>query len=330
MTMKNRVGLGTFPLASVFSEINKDKAKEIVKLFLDSGGYCIDTAPLYGFGKVEELLGEVLKDFPREKYFIATKCGYVDVEGKTFQTVQKSGKYSDVIRECEWSLQRLKLNYIDLYFVHSPDPNTPFDKTMKALLRLQEDGKIKEIGVSNVNLAELKEYNRDSKVKYVQNRFSLLNRSIDKEFEKYLLDKNIKLVPYQVIDRGQLTGKVFEGIDKLRPGDLRIGRSDWMPDKVNVIADWVKNDLSPIAKRLRITLGQLSVAWALHQKFMGFVIVGVTNPEFISINLKANDIKISTEILKEIDTAYFQLEAEIKKKYGQTIREFRGLNEKFY
>jgi len=328
--MKNRVGLGTFPLASVFSEINKEKAKEIVKLFLDSGGYYIDTAPLYGFGEVEELLGEALKDYPREKYFIVTKCGYVDVEGKTFQTVQKSGKYSDVIRECERSLQRLKLDYIDLYFVHSPDPNTSFDETMKALLKLQEGGKIKEIGVSNVNLAELKEYNRHGKVKYIQNRFSLLNRSIDKELERYLLDKNIKLVPYQVIDRGQLTGKVFEGIEKLRPGDLRIDRSDWMPDKVDIIADWVKNNLFPTAKRLGITLGQLSVAWALHQKFMGFVIVGVTNPEFIPINLKANDIEISVEDSKEIGIAYSKLEAEIKEKYGQTIREFRGLNEKFY
>jgi aryl-alcohol dehydrogenase-like predicted oxidoreductase len=328
--MKNRVGLGTFPFASVFSEIDKEKAIKIVKLFLDEGGYYIDTAPLYGFGSVEELLGEALKDYPRDKYFIATKCGYVDVEGKTFQTVQKSGKYDDVIRECERSLQRLKLDYVDLYLVHSPDPNTPFDETMKALFKLQEDGKIKEIGVSNVNLTELKEYNQTGKARFIQNRFSLLNRSINKEFKQYLLDKDIKLVPYQVIDRGQLTGKVFEGVEKLRPGDLRVGRSDWLPDKVNVIADWVKNNLSPIAKRLGITLGQLSVAWALHQEFMGFVIVGVTNPEFIPINLKANGIKLTSDVLGEIDDAYFQLEVTIKEKYGQTIREFRGLNEKFY
>lgn len=328
--MKNRVGLGTFPLASVFSEIDKEKAIKIVKLFLDEGGYYIDTAPLYGFGSVEELLGEALKGYSREKYFIATKCGYIDVEGKTFQTVQKSGKYDDVIRECDRSLQRLKLDYIDLYFVHSPDPNTPFDETMKALLKLQEDGKIKEIGVSNVNLAELKEYNQAGKVRYIQNRFSLLNRSVNKELEQYLLDKDIKLVPYQVIDRGQLAGKVFEGVEKLRPGDLRIGRSDWLPDKVNVIADWVKDGLFPIAKGLGITLGQLSVAWALHQKYMGFVIVGVTNPEFVPINLKADSIKLTGDVLKEIDDAYSQLEATIKEKYSQTIREFRGLNEKFY
>src|SRR3972149_2862748 len=96
-------------------------------------------------------LGEALRDYSREKYYIATKCGYVDVKGKTFHTVQKSGRYEDVIAECEKSLKRLRTDYIDLYFVHWPDPITPFDETMSALIKLQKDGKIKEIGISNVN-----------------------------------------------------------------------------------------------------------------------------------------------------------------------------------
>jgi len=328
--MKNRVGLGSFPLANVFSSITPRGAKDIVRLFINKGGYYIDTAPMYGFGEVENLLGEVLSTYPREKYYIATKCGYIEVEGKTFQTIQKSGRYKDVIRECERSLKRLKVDYIDLYFMHSPDPDTPVEETMRALIKLQKDGKIKEIGTSNTNLAELKEYNQSGKIKFIQNRFSLLNRSIDKEFEKYLLGNSIKLVPYQVIDRGQLTGKVFEGAGNLRKGDLRIGRSDWLPDQVNVIADWVKSYLSPIAKRLGITLGQLSIAWALHQKFMGFVIVGNTSPKYVEINLKAGEIKLDDAVIQEIDSAYKKLEKEVKSKYGKSVREFRGLNEKFY
>ncbi len=327
---KNRVGLGTFPLADVFSHISKDGAKELIKSFIDKGGYYIDTAPMYGFGEVEVLLGEALKGYSRDKYYIATKCGYIDVEGKTFQTIQKSGKYDDVIRECDRSLKRLQIDYIDLYFMHSPDPNTPIEETMRAMIKLQEDGKIKEIGVSNVNLAELTEYNQSGKVSFVQNRFSLLNRSINADLEKYMLDKSIKLVPYQVIDRGQLTGKVFEGVGNLRDGDLRVGRSDWLPEKLDVIAEWVKSSLSPIAKRLNVTLGQLSIAWALHQKFMGFVIVGNTNPEYTEINIKANDIKFDDKVIDEIDDAYKSLESLIKEKYGQSIREFRGLNEKYY
>jgi aryl-alcohol dehydrogenase-like predicted oxidoreductase len=328
--MKNRVGLGTFPLADVFSHISKDGAKKLVAEFINEGGYYIDTAPMYGFGEVEKLLGEVLSSLPREKYYIATKCGYIDVEGKTFKTIQKSGKYDDVIRECDRSLKRLNVDYIDLYFMHSPDPNTPVEETMRALLKLKENKKIKQIGTSNVNLSELKEYNATGEISYIQNRFSLLNRSIDINFEKYLLENNIKLVPYQVIDRGQLTGKVFEGIEKLRDGDLRIGRSDWLPDKLDLIAEWVKSSLSPIAKKLGITLGQLSIAWVLHQKYMGFVIVGNTNPKYTSINLKAGEIKLDANTISEIDTAYNKLETLIQQKYNQSIREFRGLNEKYY
>jgi myo-inositol catabolism protein IolS len=328
--MKNRVGLGTFPLADVFSHITREEAKRLIAQFLDAGGFYIDTAPMYGFGEVEKLLGEVFANYPRKKYYLATKCGYIDVEGKTFKTIQKSGRYDDVIRECDRSLQRLKLDYVDLYFMHSPDPNTPIEETLKALEKLQQDGKIKEIGVSNVNITELKAYNQTGKISYIQNRFSLLNRSIGSDLENYLLDNSIKLVPYQVIDRGQLTGKVFEGVANLREGDLRIGRSDWLPEKLNIVADWVKLSLSPIAKKLGITLGQLSIAWALHQKYLGFVIVGNTNTTYTNINLKANDIQLTESIYEEIEVAYQCLETQIKQRYNQSIREFRGLNEKYY
>ena len=328
--MKNRVGLGTFPLANVFSKITKDEAKEIVKKFLNESGYYIDTAPMYGFGKVEKLMGEVLNEFSRDQFYLITKCGYKDVEGKTFQTIPRGAKYDEVIEECEISLKNLRQDFIDLYFIHSPDPAIPFNETMRALYKLQEQGKIKEIGVSNINLKELKEYNRGGKVRFIQNRFSLLNRSIDAEFERYLMDNSIKLVPYQVIDRGQLTGKIFEGIQNLNQGDLRIGRSDWLPEKINIIGNWIKTSLSPIAKRLGITLGQLSIAWALHQKYMGFVIVGLTNPNYIKINLKADTIKLDDKVIQEINSEYKKLETLVQSKYKQTIREFRGLNEKYY
>lgn len=328
--MKNRVGLGTFPLADVFSHVSKDDAKNLVRQFIKSSGYYIDTAPMYGFGEVEVLLGEVFKEFQRDQYYVVTKCGYIDVEGKTFQTIQKSGKYDDVIRECNNSLKRMGLDYIDLYFMHSPDPNTPAEETIKAMVELKKQGKIKEIGVSNVNLKELKEYNKNGNVKFIQNRFSLINQSIDSEFQDYLNEHDIKLVPYQVIDRGQLSNRVFNKIEDMRKEDLRIGRSDWLPEKLDVITDWVKEELSPIAKKLSISLEQLSIAWALHQKYLGFVIVGMTRPEIISVDLQSSDIKLDSDILNEIDVAYDNLVKKVKKVSGQTIREFRGLNEKYY
>lgn len=326
----NRVGLGTFPLADVFSHVSKEDAKNIVSQFIKSGGYYIDTAPMYGFGEVEVLLGEVFKEFQRDQYYVVTKCGYIDVEGKTFQTIQKSGKYDDVIRECNISLKRMGLDYIDLYFMHSPDPNTPAEETIKAMVELKKQGKIKEIGVSNVNLKELKEYNKNGDVKFIQNRFSLINQSIDSEFQDYLNEHDIKLVPYQVIDRGQLSDRVFNKIEDMRKEDLRIGRSDWLPEKLNVITDWVKEELSPIAKKLNISLEQLSITWALHQKYLGFVIVGMTKPEIIDVDLQSNNIQFDNETLLELDKVFKNLEDKVKKVSGQSIREFRGLNEKYY
>ncbi|MFH0791998.1 MAG: aldo/keto reductase [bacterium] len=330
MKIKNRVGLGTFPLAGVFDELNDESAIKITRSFLDNGGYFIDTAPLYGFGRVEKIVGKSLKDYLRDDYFITTKCGYVDVEGKNFQTVQKGARKEDVIRECELSLKRLGLDDIDLYLVHSPDKLTPFDETIEALEMLQGQGKVREIGVSNVNLAELKDYNRHNNIKYVQNRFSLINRSIDDEFEKYLLSNNVGLVPYQVIDRGQLTESALDGFNNMRIGDLRQGRSDWKENKVNVITNWVKESIYPISRRLNITISQLSIAWALNQKYVSFVIIGATKAEHVPLNLIANSVELSTDTLKEIDNAYLQLENQVKERYNQTLREFRGLNEKYY
>lgn len=327
--MHNRVGLGTFPLASVFNKITSEQSINIVRNYIKNGGYYIDTAPMYGFGDVESLLGKALKTIPREKFYMVTKCGYKDVEGKTFQTIPRGARYKEVTKECEESLKRLNLEFIDLYFVHSPDPDVPFEETMRALNDLQKQGKIKDIGVSNVNLKQLKEYHSFGQITYIQNRFSLINRSIDSDFEEFLLKEKIKLVPYQVIDRGQLTGSLIEGMS-LQNGDLRKGRSDWAEDRLTLLSRWSKEYVRPIAQELGITIGQLSMAWALSQKYVGFIIVGLTNPEYISINLQADKIKLGSEILSKLDKAYTELENQVMQGYHTSVREFRGLNEHYY
>lgn len=296
---------------------------------MELGGCYIDTAPLYGFGEVENLLGEVLKSYPRESYYMISKCGYVNVEGKTFQTVQKSGKYEDVIIECDKSLKRLGLDYIDLYFVHSPNKFTPFSETMQALTKLQKDGKIKKIGISNVNLDELQEYSEYGEISHIQNRFSLINRSIDMPFENYLKRKNIKLIPYHLLEIGLLTGIALDDFS-LRHGDLRGSLSYWDAKNQHVIFKWVKNSLAPIAKELKISIAQLCIAWGLHHHLIDFVIVGTTKEEYLKINMEANSITLSPQTLAQLEKAYNDLDFEIKSKFNMEIKEFRGLNSKFY
>lgn len=323
---KNKIGLGTFPLAGVFEQVNQVEAENIVRTFLDNGGYYIDTAPLYGFGEVEKLLGKVLGNVPRDDHYLITKCGKIGIEEKK---PIESSKYDDVIRECEKSLKRLEMDYIDLYQVHSPDLNTPFSETVEALTKLQEQGKIREIGVSNVLLEELKEYNRTGKIRSIENRFSLINRSIGKEFEQYLLENEISQIPYQVIERGQLTDKILQGIE-LREGDLRNSKPEWQPERLQAIVDWIKEKLNPIAQKMNVSLENLAISWALSQKFTDFVIVGATNTEELLVNMKSNEIVLGEDALKEIDRAYNELKEQIKEKYGKEVHEFRGLGEKYY
>lgn len=283
--MYNRVGLGTYPL-SISSKISKHDACAIVGKFLSLGGHYIDTAPLYGFGDAEVILGEVLNKFKREDYFIASKCGYV-VES---QSVKKSSRYQDVIKECDNSLKRLNLDYLDLYFTHFPDRKTSFSETMSALSKLQTQGKIKKIGVSNVNLEQLKEYNKEGKVSYLQNRFSLLS-PIEKDFEKYLLENRVGLVPYHVIERGLITEKVYSHDASLRSGVLQVARADWNFDDA---ARLVKCRYAEVARNLGITIEELAIAWVLNQPFVSFALVGTTNPDHLKLDLAANNIKLPT------------------------------------
>jgi len=324
--MKNRVGLGTFPLAGVFSVVPTDEAKKIVRMFIEEGGHYIDAAPMYAYGYVEELLGQTLKDYKRSEYCLMTKCGYVGVEDKK---LIKSSKPKDVVEECERSLKRLKMDYIDIYLVHAPDLETPFADTVATLEDLQKEGKIKEFGVCNVSLGELKLYNQNGSIKYVQNRFSLINRGVDSEFAKYLTDSKIKLMPYQSIERGQLTSKIFENY-KISESDLRSSKPEWEYERYAVIAEWVKNSLFPIARKAHVPLSQLAIAWCLAQPYVGWVQVGTTNQEHLVMNLDADKININNDLIREVDKSYRELETLVKERFGKEVYEFRGLNEKHY
>ena len=326
MMNNNRVGLGTFPLSSVFNPISISAAEKLVQRFMELGGYYIDAAPMYGNGETEKMLGRALKSTPRDAYYLITKTvKHVDEKGNLF----KSGKYADVIKQIDNSLLRLQVEYVDLLMVHSPDNQVPISETLSALEKLQLEGKVKELAVSNVNLEELKEYNKTGKIRYVQNRFSLINKSLSIEFEQYLQDHKIYIIPYHLLEIGMLTGIAFEDF-KLRKGDMREQLPYWNAENQAVIFEWVRSSLSPIAKELGITIGQLNIAWALHQPFIDYVVVGTTKQNYLEINLKANEIILSKEVLLKLELASKALEAHVTKTYGKTMRDFRGLNEKYY
>lgn len=316
----NSMGLGTFPFASPFGKMDDANSREILSAFLKRCGKYIDVAPTYAFGKVEELLGEEFKKFNRNQFFVNTSCGYVR-SGDAFVV---SGKYDDVIADCEASLRRLQLDYIDLYISHIPDVNTPFDETISAMRKLKEDGKIKHIGVSNVTLEQLKEYNRNGDVEFVQNRFSLLNHSVNEEFANYLLSNNIGLVAYQVLDRGLLTNKML-GEFIVKEGDLRKKKPEFNENIVAEIANWVRTSLKPIADKYGISIATLAIKWAQKQPFVAMCQCGATKMEQLNDFENAVNKIIPSIFYDEVDAAYLELEKIIREKYNQTVRQFMGL-----
>jgi aryl-alcohol dehydrogenase-like predicted oxidoreductase len=326
MITNNRIGLGTFPLAGVYNSISKEGAEKVVNTFLNNGGYYIDTAPMYGSGSVETLLGTILKNKPRNSYYIISKCGKSILPD---QSVVKKASYMDVIQQCNESLERLQLNYLDLYLIHSPDKTTPYADTIKALNMLKKQGKIKEFGVSNVSLDELKKYRTYADIRFVQNRFSFINRSISSEFLDYMRTNDIQLLPYHVLEVAQLTGTVLEE-ESLGVSDFRNTYNYFKPKAVIEIRNWVQKSLLPIAKKYGCTIGQLAITWVLAQAQTPFLFVGTTKPSYVEIDLKCNSLQLTPEIKEKLEEAYTKLQNDIHTKYQTSIKNFRGLNDKFY
>ncbi|MFZ2026582.1 MAG: aldo/keto reductase [Microgenomates group bacterium] len=323
----NRVGLGTFPLSGVYNPISHQQALSLVECFLEQGGYYIDTAPMYGCTQVESLLGAILPKKRRDTFYLVSKCGKEMYPSQ--HTWEAKAKYADVIKQCDDSLKRLKLDYIDLYLIHSPDKETPFEETLRAMSDLKKSGKIREIGVSNVTLDELKQYRAYADIHYVQNRFSFINRSISPEYSTYLKQNNIFLIPYEVLELGLLTGSVVEE-DQLGQHDVRGTTGFFQGDPLAETRNLVKDAVFPLAREYGFTVAQTMIAWTLLQPQVFFPIVGTTKPDYVEINLKAESIELSSDMLQKLDSAYQALVEVVKTKFHTTIKDFRGLNNRYY
>lgn len=327
MKLLNGIGLGTFPFASPFTPVSEQEAKKIIAKYLDSGGIYFDVAPTYSFGKVEELLGESLKSVDRDRFFINSFCGYVF--DKNADNFVKSGRYQDVIDDCNASLKRLKVTYLDLYTNHIPDPDTDYSETISAMEELRKQGKILQIGVSNVDLDQLMKYNSSGSISYVQMRFSLLNQYFTPEFIQYCNDQDIGIIAYQVIERGLLTNKITQDFS-LRDGDLRHSKPEFNKEFINLISDWVREELLPIANSLRIPVATLVIWWALQQPAISLCQSGATKISHVDEIIAATTIYPSEHTVNRINIAYKNLENRVKNKKRQGVREFMGLANNMY
>jgi aryl-alcohol dehydrogenase-like predicted oxidoreductase len=298
---------------------NDDKeAIEAMKMAYDMGMTTIDTAPIYGQGKSEELVGQAIKGLPRDKVQILTKFGMVwDREVGTFGfkskdnygnaiDVYKYGGKDNIIKECDISLKLLGTDYIDLYQIHWPDATTPIEETMEALLRLKEQGKIREIGVCNYNAEQMKTAEETLNLTSNQVHFSMVNRGIDKEVVPYAIENKKAILAYSPMERGLLTGKLKPG-QKFEDGDHRAGLRTYKEENIRRTNEFLQK-IKPLADDKGATLGQLVIRWTIDRPGITVALVGARNAEQTKQNAKAIDVKLSADDIAFINLQLDELE----------------------
>ncbi|MDU0211282.1 aldo/keto reductase [Staphylococcus aureus] len=308
--MKQFVNLGksdveVFPMAlgtnavgghNLYPNLDEEQGKDVVRQAINHGINLLDTAYIYGPERSEELVGEVVKEYPREQIKIATKGSHEFDEN---QEVHQNNQPEYLKQQVENSLKRLQTDYIDLYYIHFPDDNTPKDQAVAALQELKEQGKIKAIGVSNFTLDQLKEANKDGYVDVVQLEYNLLHRENEAVLQ-YCVDHLITFIPYFPLASGILAGKYDENT---KFSDHRTTRRDFIPGVFEENVRRVKA-LESLAAAHQTSIANIVLAFYLTRPAIDVIIPGAKRAEQVIENIKAADIVLSDDEIQYIDELF--------------------------
>jgi aryl-alcohol dehydrogenase-like predicted oxidoreductase len=265
----------------------------------------IDTAPAYGQGLSEEIIAEALQQIPRDKVQILTKYGlrWDTKEGEFwFSSKSMDGSNIDlyklssaknIMEECENSLRRLQTDYIDLYQAHWPDSTTPVSETMEAMIKLKEEGKIREAGVCNYSTSQLRKAEETFKLASDQVPYSMILREIEKDLVPYCIENKKSIIAYSPLQRGLLTGKIKPG-HVFSEGDHRAGLPYFSSRNIELVNAMLDN-LRPLAGEKRATLAQLVLCWTINQPGITIALAGARNAQQAIENAKAADINLTPQ-----------------------------------
>lgn len=292
----------------MWGKTDRNDAVEAIKASYNVGVTSIDTAPIYGQGDSEEIVGEAIKGLPRDKVQILTKFGmrWDDNKGSfAFKSKNNSGQDIDIykyagkqsiIKECEDSLTRLGTDYIDLYQIHWPDVTTPIAETFEAVATLVQQGKVRYAGVCNYNAAQMEEAEQTVKLASNQIPFSMVNRAVEEETVPYCIKHNKAVLAYSPLERGLLTGKMQTG-QQFAEGDHRAGNKFFTDESINRTNAFLEK-LKPLAAEKNATLAQLVLRWTIERPGITIALVGARNTAQALQNAAAINVKLTRE---EID-----------------------------
>jgi methylglyoxal reductase len=292
------VGLGTWAIGGWrWGGTDEQRSIAAIQASIDAGVSLIDTAPAYGQGLAEAIVGKAIVG-RRDRVVLATKCGLVwhTTKGNHFfdydgTPVHRYLGPESIAYELEQSLRRLGTDYVDLYITHWQDPTTPIEETMRALERLKEQGKIRSIGASNLSADELRAYLDAGQLDAIQERYSMLARDIEGTLLPICARAGVSTLSYSSLALGLLSGRigpdrVFEG-DDLRRNNPRFS----LANREKVAKLMV--EIAPIAERHGATPAQIVIAWTLQQPGITFALCGARNPEQAIENAAAGRLRLS-------------------------------------
>lgn len=304
--------------------LQQDAVDALVKKSLDAGINFIDTANVYSQGWSEELTGQSIHNLGlhRDDLVLATK-----VRGKMGEGPNDSGlTRKHILKQVEASLKRLQTDYIDLYQIHSYDPLTPLEETLRTLDDLVKSGKVRYIGASNMAAWQLMKalnystYHHVSKFVSLQAYYTIAGRDLEREIIPLLNDQKVGLMVWSPLAGGLLSGKYKR--DDYENSEGRRVNFDFPPVNKKLVFDIV-DILGAIAKSKGVSVAQLSLAWLLKQPAVTTVIIGANKMEQLDDNLNSVDVTFSEDELHQLDEV-----SKLKPEYPGWMLEFTGADRK--
>lgn len=258
-----RVGLGTWAIGGwLWGGTDEQDSINTIHTALDKGITLIDTAPAYGQGKSEEIVGRALKDrSDREKLIIATKVG---LEWDENDKISRNSSKERIFKEIDDSLERLQTDYIDIYQIHWPDTGVPFEETAEAMNQLLEQGKIKSIGVSNYSAEQMEAFRREAPIHFCQPPYNMFEREAEENVLPYCNKNEIKTITYGALCRGLLTGKMKPDT-KFKGDDLRKDDPKFQEPRYKEYLDAVEKVAQFAESKYDKSILHLAVRWVLDQ-----------------------------------------------------------------
>lgn len=287
-------------------------AIEAMKASFDRGITSIDTAPVYGLGHSEKVVGQFIKEVGRDKVEILTKYGFNwkmdkgvhvmdgSAPGGPSQKIYSYAGKDGIRMEVEDSLRRLGTDHIDLYQIHRPDATTPIEETMEEMEKLKQEGKIRAVGVSNHHVDLMKQAMTVTQLDSTQSPYSMVYRKIEKDILPFSIENNIGILAYSPLQRGLLTGKITS--------DYEFAEGDHRPDtkffkepnrsRTNEFLQQIK----PIAEGHGVTLAQLVINWTIQREGITAALVGARNAKQAEENAKSLSFELSDEEINQINS----------------------------